>query len=102
MPRDPASPAKRLEWAPRARAAYWATLAHIADQDPFSAQQVKDRLEQALRHIVAFPAIGTPTVRRGVRRYPIPNTGHVINYRITRSAVRIQTWYRARRGSQEN
>lgn len=97
MPREPASPAKRLEWTPRAEAAYLATLAYIAEQDPFSSQQVKDRVAQALRQIAAFPAIGTPSARRGVRRYAVPKTGHIINYRVTRSAVRIQNWYRARR-----
>jgi plasmid stabilization system protein ParE len=74
-------------------------LAYIAEQDPASSQLVRDRVEQALKQIAAFPAIGTPGLRRGIRRFAVPNTGHVINYRVTRSAVRIQSWYRARRRS---
>ena len=91
-----AGPAKRLEWAPRALEAYLATLARIADEDPFTAQQFVERVERSLAVILSQPGIGTPATRRGERRYPIPNTGHVINYQVTRNAVRIQLWYRAR------
>ncbi len=96
MPPGPASRAKPLEWSPRAWDAYSATLAHIADQDPFAAQLVKDRVERALQQISEFPNLGTPGLPRGLRRFPIPNTGHVINYRAMRHAVRVQAWYRAR------
>ncbi len=89
-------PGKRLEWAPRALEAYLATLAHIAGEDAFTVQQFVERVERSLALILTQPGIGTPATRRGERRYPIPNTGHVINYRVTRSAVRIQLWYRAR------
>jgi plasmid stabilization system protein ParE len=76
---------------------YAATLAYIAEQDPVSSQQVKDRVERALKQIAAFPAIGTPGMRRGIRRFAIPNTGHVINYRVLPHSIRIHAWYRARR-----
>jgi plasmid stabilization system protein ParE len=94
-----AGPARQLEWAPRALEAYLATLARIADEDPFTAQRFLERVEHSLAVILSQPAIGTPATRRGERRYPIPNTGHVINYRLTRNAVRIQLWYRARQQS---
>ena len=90
------APAKRLEWAPRALDAYLATLARIAEEDPFTARRFAERVERSLAVILAHPAIGTPATRRGERRYPIPDTGHVVNYRMTRDAVRIQLWYRAR------
>ncbi len=90
------SPAKRLEWSPRALDAYLATLERIADEDPFTANIFEERVERALAVILSQPAIGTPATRRGERRFPIPRTGHVINYRVTRNAVRIQLWYRAR------
>ena len=94
MPAD--APAKRLEWAPRALDAYLATLARIAEEAPFTARQFLERVERSLAVIRSRPGIGTPATRRGERRYPIPNTGHVINYRVTRSAIRIRLWYRAR------
>lgn len=90
------APARRLEWAAGAFDAYMDTLAQIAAEDPFTARQVADRVQLSLAAILAHPFIGTPATRRGERRYPIPGTGHVINYRVTRRAVRIQLWYRAR------
>jgi plasmid stabilization system protein ParE len=87
---------KRLEWAPRALDAYLSTLARIAQEDPFTARQFAGRVERSLSLIVAHPAIGTPATRRGERRYPVPNTGHVINYRVGHRTIRIRLWYRAR------
>jgi len=97
MPPGHPKRAKPLEWSPRAWDAYSATLTYIADEDPFAAQQVKDRVERALKQISEFPDLGTPAVPRGLRRYPIPNTGHVINYRVLRHSIRIHAWYRARK-----
>src|SRR5574341_193563 len=90
------APEKRLEWAPRALEAYLSTLRRIAEDDPFTARQFMERVERSLSLIVARPGMGTPATRRGERRYPLPNTGHVVNYRVSRSAVRIRLWYRAR------
>jgi plasmid stabilization system protein ParE len=100
MPPGHASRAKPLEWSPRAWDAYAATLTRIADEDPFAAQQVRDRVARALQQIAEFPDLGTPGLPRGLRRFPIPNTGHVINYRVMRDAIRIHAWYRARRREQ--
>ena len=91
-----ASAAKRLEWAPRALRAYIDSLAHIADEDPRTAELVHERVEHALGLLREHPGIGIPTARRGERRYPIANTGHVVVYRVTSEAVRIHLWYRAR------
>ena len=87
---------KPLEWTPRAFEAYRATLARIADVDPLTARQVRERVERALSLIYSQPGIGTPVLRRGERRYPVPNTGHVLNYRVLRHAIRVVLWYRAR------
>jgi len=89
----PASPARQLEWALQA---YIDSIAHIADQDPRTAGHVRQRVERALDLILEQPGIGTPTARRGERRYPVSNTGHVIVYRVAPAAVRIHIWYRAR------
>lgn len=87
---------KPLEWTPRAFHAYAATLARIAEEDPLTAQLVRERVERAVSLIQSQPGIGTPSLRRGERRYPVSNTGHVINYRVLRHAIRIVLWYRAR------
>ncbi len=92
----PKSAGRRLEWAPRALQAYVDTLAYISDEDPRTAELVRERVKSALGLIREFPGIGVQTARRGERRYPIPNTGHVIIYRATRTVVRIHLWYRGK------
>src|SRR5437667_455184 len=87
---------KRLEWAPRALDAYLRTLVRIAGQDSFTAREFVERVERSLSAILSHPGLGTPATRRGERRYPIPGTGHVVNYRIGRTTIRIRLWYRAR------
>jgi len=47
-------------------------------------------------HRNEYPGLGTPTLRRGERRFPVRKTGHVIHYKVLRRAIRIQIWYRAR------
>jgi plasmid stabilization system protein ParE len=99
MPRAPASLVKQLEWTPLAASAYLATLSYIASQDPATAEAFKARVDRALAEIVEFPAIGTPAARKGERRFPVPNTGHVLNYRVFNTKIRIQRWPRARQRS---
>jgi len=89
--------ARRLEWSPGALDAYLSTLTRIAADDPFTAPRFAERVQQSLASLLTHPHIGTPVTRRGERRYPVPGTGHVLNYRVSRDTVRIQLWYRARR-----
>ena len=93
------SAAKPLEWLPSARTAYLETLEYVSRDDEQAARLIAQRVEKSLAAIQAIPLIGTPTAAPGVRRYPVPNTGHVINYRITVKRILIQRWYRARRQS---
>ena len=94
MPERPT--ARRLEWLPSARVAYLETIEYISQDDPSTAALVAQRVEKSLTLILSMPTLGTQTAAPGVRRYPIPNTGHVINYRIMRGRIRVQRWYRAR------
>ena len=92
------SAARQLEWLGSARAAYLDTLGRIASDDERTARLVAQRVERSLATIQAMPMAGTPTAAPSVRRYPIPNTGHVINYRIAGERIVVERWYRARRG----
>ena len=89
--------AKQLEWLPSARAAYVETPEYVARGDAITAELIAQRVEKSLSLIRSMPGIGTPTARPGVRRYPIPSTGHVIDYRVLRERIRVQRWYRARK-----
>lgn len=87
---------KPLEWARAARDAFDASIDFIAREDPFTARLIVERVENALRQIQTYPRIGRPAGARGRRAFPIPNTGHVINYRETGRAIRILRWYRSK------
>jgi plasmid stabilization system protein ParE len=88
---------KPLDWHPGARRAFLETLERILLEDPRAAELVRVRVDHALALVQAHPSLGTPTPRRSERRYAIPTTGHVLHYRVTRHAIRIVLWYRARR-----
>lgn len=92
----PSAGKKPLEWARKAREAFAASLDYIASEDPFAAKLVAERVDRALALIQEQPGIGAPAAARGRRTFLVPNTGHSINYRETRNAIRILRWYRQR------
>jgi plasmid stabilization system protein ParE len=92
----PESSPRRLEWARPAREAFEATLTRIADEDPAAAALVVSRVARSLALIQAHPGLGSPSALAGRRVYPIPNTGHSLNYRVTHTAIVVVRWYRQR------
>jgi len=88
---------KPPRWSARALTAFERTIAHIALDDPITASAVIARVDRSVELICLQPGIGTPTAMPGVRRYPVPSTGHVLTYRIANGEVRVLRWYRARR-----
>ncbi|MSQ73055.1 MAG: type II toxin-antitoxin system RelE/ParE family toxin [Betaproteobacteria bacterium] len=87
---------KPARWSALALAALESTLTHISADDPFTAEAVLARVDRSVTLIQSQPRIGTPTETPGVRRYPVPNTGHVITYRFVNREMRILRWFRAR------
>jgi plasmid stabilization system protein ParE len=92
----PAATSKPPRWSRRAAAALSNTLDHIAAQDPVTAELVLARVERSVALIHTQSGIGTLTATPGVRRHPVPNTGHVIAYRLVKGELRILRWHRAR------
>ena len=90
--------ARRLDWGRRALDAYVSTLIHIGSENRQSAYLVEERVDRALALILAHPGLGTPGPRRNERIFAIPNTGHVVQYRVLAGSIRITRWYRARQG----
>jgi plasmid stabilization system protein ParE len=91
-----ASAVRQLDWHPGARRAFHETLERILQDDPRAAELVRARVERSIALILAHPHLGTPTPRRGERRFAVPSTGHVFHYRVSRSAIHVVLWYRAR------
>ena len=87
---------RRLEWARPARAAFEATLARIAHEDIQTAILVESRVARSLVLLQSQPGLGVPSVLIGQRVYPVPGTGHNLNYRVTRDSILIVRWYRQR------
>lgn len=85
-----------VRWSDRAQKAFLDSLDRIAEEDPATARLVLKRVEKSIALIAQQPGIGTFTAMPGVRRYPIPQTGHTIDYRVVHGELRIQRWYRQR------
>ncbi|WP_083902542.1 type II toxin-antitoxin system RelE/ParE family toxin [Janthinobacterium sp. HH01] len=91
-------PAKlAIRWSLTARRSLDQTIAHIHAQDALASGLVLQRLQNALDVIAAQPGIGTPTDRRDTRRFPIPKTGHTIDYRLHQGDIMVTRWARQRR-----
>jgi plasmid stabilization system protein ParE len=72
-------------------------LRHIGAQDTVAANQMMRRVEQALAVLATQPGIGTLTLAPGRRSFPIPRTGHTIDYRVVQVELRILHWARQTR-----
>ncbi|MSP97064.1 MAG: type II toxin-antitoxin system RelE/ParE family toxin [Betaproteobacteria bacterium] len=91
-----AGTSKPRRWSARALSAFELTLDHIAADDPATAEKLRARVAHSIELIQSQPGIGTSTATPGVRRYPVPNTGHVFTYRVVDAELRIMRWFRAR------
>ena len=98
MPVANSAPGKLpIWWLPTAQRAAEKSLDHIAAQDTNASALVYKRLLGALEVISMQPAIGTPTHQKNIKRFPIPKTGHTIEYRLTPNEIVITRWIRQKR-----
>ncbi|MBA5605719.1 type II toxin-antitoxin system RelE/ParE family toxin [Duganella sp. FT3S] len=87
----------RVVWQPRAWQSFVRTLQHLSAQDAMAAELVARRVEEALAVLATRPDIGTLTLAPGRRSFPVPRTGHTIDYRVVRDELRISRWARQTR-----
>jgi plasmid stabilization system protein ParE len=90
--------ARRLDWRKHALDAYVSTLIYIASENRQAADLVEERVDRVLALILAHPGLGSPGPRRTERTFAIPNTGHVVHYRVFTNSIRVTLWCRARQG----
>ncbi|MRX09771.1 hypothetical protein GJ697_18195 [Pseudoduganella sp. FT25W] len=88
-----------ISWSARAQKSLDQTIGHVYAQDTNTARLIIQRLQKALDLIATQPAIGTPTKIAGLYRFPIPKTGHTIEYRIHQTSITIMRWARHTRKS---
>jgi plasmid stabilization system protein ParE len=86
-----------VRWTSDARAAVDRSLEHIATQDRNASELVNQWLLAALDAISLQPGIGTSTRRKNTRRFPIPKTGHAIEYRVVEDEITVTRWVRQSR-----
>jgi plasmid stabilization system protein ParE len=72
-------------------------MAHVYAQDMEAGRLLLQRLQRALDLIAEQPGIGTQTKQKNLRRFPIPRTGHTIEYRVGRGGITITRWARQTR-----
>jgi plasmid stabilization system protein ParE len=98
MSKTGARPAKLVvRWTSKAQRSLDQTMVHINAQDISTGQLVLQRLKVALDLIAVQPDIGTPTAGRITRRFPIPKTGHTIDYRVEKDLIVVTRWTRQTR-----
>lgn len=87
--------AKRtVRWSVAAQRALDQTMAHINAQDYSTGLLVLQRVSKVIDLLSTQPDIGTPTYLPALRRYPVPKTGHTIEYRVTANDIVIVRWVR--------
>ena len=78
----------RLEWLAPARTDLLAIVDYISDDNPDSAQQVKDDIEEKAEKLIAFPKMGRPGRVAGTREL-VAWANYIIVYQEDNFAVRI-------------
>jgi toxin ParE1/3/4 len=94
-----AMPAKRkpLEWSDAAASEFVDALAYIADESPYNATLVKNRIAKAVALIEQFPGMGKPGAVAGTREYPVPRTRHTLIYEeAARTIFLLHCWHQSR------
>ncbi|RFP10732.1 type II toxin-antitoxin system RelE/ParE family toxin [Duganella sp. BJB475] len=86
-----------VSWSAQAQESLDQTMAHVYAQDMSAGNLMLQRLQKALDLIAEQPGIGTPTKQKNLRRFPIPRTGHTIEYRVGRRGITITRWVRQTR-----
>ena len=86
-----------IVWIASEQKAFLEALDRIEHEDVGTAKLVLRRVDKSISLIAVQPILGAFTAMSGVRRYPIPQTGHTINYRVVHGVLMTLLWYRQRR-----
>ena len=87
----------RVRWLRKALANLDAEAAYIARDNPAAAARVVMAIEEAVRNLTRFPALGRPGRVPGTRELVVPTTPYIIPYRVRNNAVEILRVFHAAR-----
>jgi toxin ParE1/3/4 len=80
---------KRLIWSKSARRELFAIAAHYDQFDPELPDRLLSRIEKAPLLLLEFPGIGSPTERRGIRKWRVRHTPFLLFYVARGNAIEV-------------
>ena len=86
-----------LKWSIKALIDFDEAQAYIAQENPFAAQAVADRIWQASLRLPETPHIGRPGVELGTRHWVVLRTPYLIVYRVKGEVLEILRVWHGRR-----
>lgn len=87
----------RLEWSIKALIDFDEAQAYIAQENPFAAQTVADRIWQASYRLAETPNIGRAGIEPGTRHWTVQRTPYLIVYRVAGDVLEILRVWHGRR-----
>ena len=81
----------QIIWSPTAISDLYQAFDYIAQDSLQAAHMVTDRIEAGVERLTQFPEMGRAGRVEGTRELPIPNTSHVVVYRIHKGTLEIAT-----------
>lgn len=87
----------RLKWSIKALIDFDEAQAYIAQENPFAAQTVADRIWQASQRLAETPHIGRPGIEPETRHWIVQRTPYLIVYRVSDEVVEILRVWHGRR-----
>jgi toxin ParE1/3/4 len=88
----------RIVWSPESRDDLLDIWTYIADDSVRSADQVQDRIIDAVAALAEYPERGRPGRRAGTRELVVPHTSHLVIYRLVDEYIEIvRLWHMSRR-----
>ncbi|MFN3464343.1 MAG: type II toxin-antitoxin system RelE/ParE family toxin [Terricaulis sp.] len=85
----------RIVWRSRAEQELTRQLAHLAAENPFASERMRDRVERRVIALIHFPNTGRPARRKGVRELVISGTPYIAVYRVRGDVIEIIRFFHA-------
>ncbi len=79
----------KIVWRSRAELELARQLTHLAAENPFASERMRDRIEQRVVALIQFPDTGRPSRRSGVRELVISGTPYIAVYRVRGDFIEI-------------
>jgi toxin ParE1/3/4 len=86
-----------LKWSIKALIDFDQAQAWIAQENPFAARAVADRIRQASLRLIEAPHIGRPGIEPDTRHLIVQRTPYLIVYRVSGNRVEILRVWHGRR-----